>query len=75
MKTIRIANTDLCVPQIALGCMRLGDRGPDGAKAFVETALELGLNFFDHADIYGRRRVRKPVCTGGGYVSVCAQKR
>ena len=45
MKTIRIANTDLCVPQIALGCMRLGDRGPDGAKAFVDTALELGLNF------------------------------
>lgn len=53
MKTIQIANTDLCVPQIALGCMRLGDRGPAGAQAFVETALELGLNFFDHADIYG----------------------
>lgn len=53
MKTMQIANTELCVPQIALGCMRLGDRGPDGAKAFVETALELGLNFFDHADIYG----------------------
>lgn len=32
MKTMQIANTELCVPQIALGCMRLGDRGLTGQK-------------------------------------------
>lgn len=53
MKTMQIANTELCVPRLALGCMRINSRGEDGARAYVETALELGLNFFDHADIYG----------------------
>lgn len=53
MKTIQFAGTNLRVPQIALGCMRLGECGPKGAQALISTALELGLNFFDHADIYG----------------------
>ena len=46
MKTMQIANTELCVPRLALGCMRLNGRGEDGARAYMETALELGLNFF-----------------------------
>ena len=53
MKTITIPNTELKVPQIALGCMRINSKTKAEAEAFVKTALELGLNFFDHADIYG----------------------
>lgn len=53
MKTIQIAHTDLEVPQIALGCMRINSKTRAEAQAFVDTALDLGLNFFDHADIYG----------------------
>lgn len=53
MKTIQIAHTDLEAPQIALGCMRINSKTRAEAQAFVNTALELGLNFFDHADIYG----------------------
>ena len=53
MKKIKIANTELEVPQIALGCMRINSKTREEAKCFVNTALELGLNFFDHADIYG----------------------
>lgn len=53
MKKIRIANTELEVPQIALGCMRINSKTKQEAQNFVDTALELGLNFFDHADIYG----------------------
>lgn len=40
------------VPSVALGCMRLGD--VDEKEALLDTALELGCNFFDHADIYGQ---------------------
>lgn len=53
MKKIRIANTELEVPQIALGCMRINSKTKQEAQNFIDTALELGLNFFDHADIYG----------------------
>lgn len=40
-------------PEIALGCMRLNGLSKTEAEAFVKTSLELGVNFFDHADIYG----------------------
>ena len=34
--------------------MRLGDVDEKEAEALLDTALELGCNFFDHADIYGQ---------------------
>ncbi len=51
MKTIELGKSGLRVPTIAVGCMRLND--PSRAARFVDKALELGANFFDHADIYG----------------------
>ena len=54
MKQIMLAGR-LPVSSIAMGCMRL-----DGAKEtpdrVIGTALDLGINFFDHADIYGGGR-------------------
>lgn len=50
------------VSRIALGCMGLagtwnpaevGEEHRKKAIASIETALEVGINFFDHADIYG----------------------
>lgn len=61
MKTYHIPNTDLNVTRIAYGCMKIGgtwDRKPltddvrARAQAVVASALEHGINFFDHADIY-----------------------
>jgi predicted oxidoreductase len=52
MKSIRIGNTPLEGSRIALGCMRLSDN-KDEALASVKAALDQGINFFDHADIYG----------------------
>jgi predicted oxidoreductase len=61
MKTYRIPHTDLVVSRLGYGCMGLGgawDRTPyspaDQAKAasLIAAALEQGINFFDHADIY-----------------------
>ncbi len=41
------------VSQVALGCMRIGELSDAQMDAYLNTALELGYNFFDHADIYG----------------------
>jgi len=38
---------------IAVGCMRMDYLTLDQAEKFIRTAMELGANFFDHADIYG----------------------
>ena len=53
MKTIPFGKSGLQVPAIALGCMRLTALDEQGAQRYVRTALDLGANFCDHADIYG----------------------
>ena len=52
MKQIR-ANSDLTIPSLAVGCMRMNTVNEEKAKELIDTALDLGINFFDHADIYG----------------------
>ena len=41
------------VPAIVVGCMRMNEIDEKQAERFVAQALELGVNYFDHADIYG----------------------
>jgi len=53
MKTIKLGTSNLEVPVVAVGCMRIDSIGKPEAERFVRTALEEGANFFDHADIYG----------------------
>lgn len=48
----RVQN-NLKVPYMALGCMRIGDMSVSDVQKLVETSLEEGINYFDHADIYG----------------------
>ncbi|MGL4482443.1 MAG: aldo/keto reductase [Lactococcus garvieae] len=50
MKKIQIA--DMQASQIILGCMRIIEPGKNPVKV-IETAYGNGINFFDHADIYG----------------------
>lgn len=40
-------------PAIITGCMRLADFDKQQMNHFIHTSMELGVNFFDHADIYG----------------------
>lgn len=57
MKTIILNNTNLSIPEIGMGCMRIVElENADAVKGWVDTALEHGINFFDHADIYGKGR-------------------
>ncbi|MEY4488758.1 MAG: hypothetical protein RIQ79_1266, partial [Verrucomicrobiota bacterium] len=61
MNTYRIPKTDLTVSRLAYGCMKIGGTWDHAtisaeiernASALVGTALDSGINFFDHADIY-----------------------
>lgn len=53
MKRIKIANSDLNVSEISLGCMRIADMSHQEIATLIHTALDEGIDFFDHADIYG----------------------
>ncbi|HAX73687.1 MAG TPA: aldo/keto reductase [Firmicutes bacterium] len=68
MKKIMMGHSELQSSQIALGCMTLGgswdDTNPSKevvktALTAIETALEAGINLFDHADIYTRGKSEK----------------
>lgn len=53
MKKIRIGNSDLFVPAVAVGCMRISTLSQKEVESFVLDCVEQGAYFFDHADIYG----------------------
>ncbi|MGX7393741.1 aldo/keto reductase [Carnobacterium mobile] len=54
MKKIQLGTSDLMVSNIGLGCMSMNRLTAKEATAVVQNALDLGVNFFDHADIYGK---------------------
>lgn len=53
MKKIDLGKTGLEASRIALGCMRMSALSEKEAEVMIKTAMEQGINFFDHADIYG----------------------
>jgi len=53
MKQVKLGNTDMMVPSIAVGCMRLSEKSEQEMNRFIHSAMEQGAYFFDHADIYG----------------------
>ena len=53
MRTMKLGKSNLEVPVIAVGCMRINGLSKQEAERYVQVALEEGANFFDHADIYG----------------------
>jgi predicted oxidoreductase len=53
MHKIKIARCDLDASEIALGCLRISEMSNHDIAALIHTALDEGINFFDHADIYG----------------------
>lgn len=53
MKTMDIKNSTLTIPNIGIGCMRHSGMAVEDIRRLIDTAMGLGLNFFEHADIYG----------------------
>ncbi|MBY0098329.1 aldo/keto reductase [Mesobacillus maritimus] len=54
MKKMKLGRSNLEVSSIALGCMGMGKLSKEAAANVIHNALELGVDFFDHADIYGK---------------------
>lgn len=53
MKYFNIPNSDMKASEISLGCMRISGMANQEISSLIHTALDEGINFFDHADIYG----------------------
>ena len=53
MKTIKVPNSEMNASEIALGCMRISKMTNREISNLIHTALDAGVNFFDHADVYG----------------------
>ena len=53
MKYMKIAQSDMNASEISLGCMRISGMSNQDISTLINTALDKGINFFDHADIYG----------------------
>ena len=54
MKYINTFSDKIEVSQVALGCMRIANMTDKEADFYLGNAIDLGINYFDHADIYGR---------------------
>ncbi len=54
MKQIPFGSTGELVSAVSLGCMRLTALDRTQAANHISAALDAGVNFFDHADIYGQ---------------------
>jgi aryl-alcohol dehydrogenase-like predicted oxidoreductase len=58
MERRRLGQSDLDASVVGLGCNNFGMRCDEEAtRAVVHRALDLGINFFDTADVYGGRGV------------------
>lgn len=53
MNRMKLGTSDLEVGEISLGCMRMDALSKKDARQVIENAMDLGVNLFDHADIYG----------------------
>ena len=64
MEYTRFGNTGMKVSRICLGCMSYGGPNPrwpwaldeETSRPFIQRALELGINFFDTANVYSNGR-------------------
>ncbi|QQL01280.1 aldo/keto reductase family protein [Streptococcus oralis] len=56
MRYITLGQADKELSEIVLGLMRIKDKSVKEVEELVETALSVGINAFDLADIYGRGR-------------------
>ncbi|QZY51084.1 aldo/keto reductase [Leucobacter tenebrionis] len=53
MRTFTMQGTELTVSEVILGLMRIQHKTDDEVRALVSAARDAGINFLDHADIYG----------------------
>lgn len=53
MRTVPLGPTGERAPNVVLGLMRIADKTDEEIRALIATARDAGIDFFDHADVYG----------------------
>lgn len=53
MRKLKLGTSQIETGEVALGCMRMANLSRNDAVNVIENAVENGMDFFDHADIYG----------------------
>ena len=56
MRTINVGSGALTVSELSLGCMRIHTMAPSAIDMLLAASVDVGITFFDHADIYGAGR-------------------
>lgn len=54
MKTFTMPGSDIVAPNIVLGMMRIADKSDADIRGLYSAAREAGIDFFDHAAVYGK---------------------
>ena len=69
MEYVQLGKSDLKVSKICLGCMSFGEAGENGwilnqeqTDEMIKKALDLGINFFDTANCYGKGTSETFIC-------------
>ena len=82
MEYVRLGSTGMKVSRICLGCMGFGDAerwihkwvlDEDNSRPIIKHALELGINFFDTANVYSIGRSEEIL--GARVAGLCAAGR
>jgi len=55
MKSVPVGPAGLTGPSVVLGVMRIAEKSDDEIRALISAARDAGIDFFDHADVYGTR--------------------
>ncbi len=58
MQKVSLGSTHQLVPNIITGMMRIADKTDDEIRNLYQTARQQGINFFDHADLFGHSHPR-----------------
>ncbi|MBN9202802.1 MAG: aldo/keto reductase, partial [Microbacterium chocolatum] len=53
MRRVPLGPSGLDAPNVTLGLMRIQEKTDDEVRELVRTARDAGIDFFDHADVYG----------------------
>lgn len=53
MKQFQLGTSGIEVPAVITGVMRIQEKSDDEVRALYKASRDAGINFFDHADVYG----------------------
>lgn len=53
MQTFTIPSTTITAPNVVLGLMRIAEKSDEEIRELVAAGRDVGIDFIDHADIYG----------------------